>query len=189
MNKTTIYFIRHAESPFIFGAERERPLSDKGFDDSRKVAETLANIQFDQFFSSSYTRAIQTLEPLANHSEIIIYDELREKRLKGPYKLEKAEIDEAIKQSFIDIDFNLYGGESTIDAQKRSIPIIIEILNNDSLHIVAIGTHGNILTAILNYFDSSIGFDFWKNTSKPDIYKIEFNNQSLHTIERIGFES
>lgn len=188
MNKTTIYFIRHAESPFIFGAERERPLSNKGFDDSRKIADKLANIQFDQFISSSYTRAIQTLEPLVNQSEIIIYDELREKTLKGPYKLEKNIIEEAIKQSFLDVHYKLEGGESTREAQERSIPIIKEILKNDSLHSIAIGTHGNILTSILNYFDHSIGFNFWKYSSKPDIYKVEFKDESLHTIERIRFE-
>ncbi|WP_414052604.1 histidine phosphatase family protein [Macrococcus animalis] len=188
MNRTTIYFIRHAESPFIFGAERERPLSDKGFDDSRKVADKLANIQFDQFISSSYTRAIQTLEPLANQSEIIIRDDLREKTLKGPYKLEKTKIDAAIKQSFLDIDYKLEGGEITREAQERSVPFIKESLNDNSLHTVAIGTHGNILTSILKYFDQSIGFDFWKNSSKPDIYKVEFKDESLHTIERIRFE-
>lgn len=158
--ETTIYFIRHAESPFIFGAERERPLSEKGYKDSRKIAEKLKEVYFIQFISSSYTRAIQTIEPLANQSEIIIYDELSEKRLIGPYKLEKAKIDEAINNSFIDINFKLDGGESTKDAQEKSIPIIKEILYNDTIQTVAIGTHCNILTAILNYFNSSIGFNF-----------------------------
>lgn len=188
MNNTTIFFIRHAESPFIFGAERERSLSEKGYKDSIKVAARLAEVHFDKLFSSSYTRAIQTIEPLANQSEIIIYDELSEKRLKGPYKLEKAKIDEAIKNSFIDINFKLDGGESTKDAQERSIPIIKEILYNDALQTVAIGTHGNILTAILNYFDSSIGFNFWKNSTKPDIYKVEFNGEKLISIDRISLK-
>lgn len=148
----------------------------------------MADVHFDKLFSSSYTRAIQTIEPLANQSEIIIYDELSEKRLKGPYKLEKAKIDEAIKNSFIDINFMLDGGESTKDAQERSIPIIKEILYNDALQTVAIGTHGNILTAILNYFNSSIGFNFWKNSTKPDIYKVEFNGEKLISIDRISLK-
>lgn len=148
----------------------------------------MADVHFDKLFSSSYTRAIQTIEPLANQSEIIIYDELSEKRLKGPYKLEKAKIDEAIKNSFIDINFKLDGGESTKDAQERSIPIIKEILYNDTLQTVVIGTHGNILTAILNYFNSSIGFNFWKNSTKPDIYKVEFNGEKLISIDRISLK-
>lgn len=50
MNNTTIYFIRHAESPFIFGAERERPLSEKGYKDSIEVAAKLTEVHFDKLF-------------------------------------------------------------------------------------------------------------------------------------------
>lgn len=35
--KTIIYFVRHAESFFVEGMERERGLSDKGISDARKV--------------------------------------------------------------------------------------------------------------------------------------------------------
>lgn len=34
--KTTIYMVRHAESPFVFGEEKTRGLSEKGLTDSRK---------------------------------------------------------------------------------------------------------------------------------------------------------
>lgn len=189
MTKTTIYFIRHAESPFIFGEERERPLSEKGHNDSIKVANILSDVTFDQYISSSYIRAVQTLEPLAKDKEIITYENLREKTLKGPYKLDKEKIEDTIKNSFIDLDFKLDGGESTRQAQQRAVPIIKEMLNNPDIKIVAVGTHGNILTSILNYFDSTVGFDFWKASSKPDIYKVEFENEHIQTINRIGFEN
>lgn len=58
MTKTTIYFIRHAESPFIFGKERERPLSEKGQNDSIKVANILSDVAFYHYISSSYIRTV-----------------------------------------------------------------------------------------------------------------------------------
>lgn len=50
---------------------------------------------------------------------------------------------------------------------------------------IALGTHGNILTSIFNYYNQSIGFDFCKSSSKPDIYKCKFNKKEFMNIERI----
>ena len=35
---TTVYMVRHAESPFVFGEERIRPLSEKGLADAEAIA-------------------------------------------------------------------------------------------------------------------------------------------------------
>ncbi|WP_353958403.1 hypothetical protein [Bacillus sp. DX4.1] len=50
---------------------------------------------------------------------------------------------------------------------------------------IVIGTHGNIMTIIMNYFDDRYGYDFWKSTSKPDIYRLEFKNESLIKVKRL----
>ena len=50
---------------------------------------------------------------------------------------------------------------------------------------IAIGTHGNIMTIILNYFDKNYGYDFWLQTSKPDIYKLEFDGIELLRVNRL----
>ncbi|MBP1994143.1 helix-turn-helix domain-containing protein [Paenibacillus eucommiae] len=44
----TIYMVRHAESPFVFGQERARGLSAKGLLDARRVAER-ANLSTEWF--------------------------------------------------------------------------------------------------------------------------------------------
>ncbi|PTI68602.1 histidine phosphatase family protein [Mammaliicoccus vitulinus] len=185
--KKELYFIRHAESPFIFGSERERPLSDKGVEDSFKIQRKLDSIDFDLYVCSPYKRALQTIEPLSQEKNIIIYESLKEKQLKGNYKLASEEIEKAIKESFINKDMYLKGGESTYEVQKRAIPIIEELLENDYKNII-IGTHGNILTCILNYYDNSIGYDFWKNSSKPDIYIASFENKNIVSINRLNYE-
>lgn len=182
--KTTIYMVRHAESPFVFGEEKTRRLSEKGLMDSRKIAD----IKVDCIVSSPYIRAIQTVQHLAYKKglSIIEFEELRERPIKGlDYKMPWEELLRAIKESFIDIDFSLRGGESTRKAQQRAIPIIDKLLFECKGKNIVIGTHGNIMTIIINYYNKHYGFDFWNSTSMPDIYKMTFESNELKDIERL----
>lgn len=69
--------------------------------------------------------------------------------------------------------------------QNRSLPIIKSILNNYEGKTIIIGTHGNVMTIIMNYFNSEYGYDFWKSTTKPDIYKLTFSKIKLLEVQRI----
>jgi 2,3-bisphosphoglycerate-dependent phosphoglycerate mutase len=186
--KTFIYFVRHAVSPFVFGNEGERGLSKEGKQAAYKVAELLKDENINVITSSAYVRAIETVKPLADQliKPIIEFEELRERHIKGlNYKLTEQELLAGIKQSFEDIDYCLEGGETTREAQKRAIPIIEKLLTEYEGQKIAIGTHGNIMTIILKYYDNTYGYTFWQQTSKPDIYRLEFEDQNLLTVERI----
>ncbi|WP_309123010.1 histidine phosphatase family protein [Paenibacillus sp.] len=188
MSITQIYMIRHAESPFVFGEERSRGLSEEGFEAARKVADRLESEAIHGIVSSSYVRAKQTVQRLAerNNLPIIEYEELRERPIKGlDYQAPWEELLAAIEKSFKDPDFALEGGESTRQAQERAIPVIRTLLKEYEGKNVAIGTHGNIMTIIMNYYDPSYGFEFWNRTSKPDIYKMTFVDGRLHKIDRL----
>ena len=91
----------------------------------------------------------------------------------------------AIDKSFIDIDYSLEGGESTRKAQQRAIPIIDKLLCEYKGKNIVIGTHGNIMTIIMNYYKKEYGFEFWNSTSMPDIYKMTFEFDRLKDIERL----
>ena len=184
---TTIYMIRHAKSPFVVGQELTRELSTQGLIDAKKVADIMDNKKIDLIVSSPYKRAIQTIEEIATNKdiEIIVYEELRERQLKGAFKLTEDEIYQAIKTSFEDIDFHLTDGESIRDVQNRAIPVIKNLLNNYEGKTIIIGTHGNVMTIIMNYFDKAYGYEFWKNTSKPDIYKLVFSGENLLSVQRV----
>ncbi len=91
----------------------------------------------------------------------------------------------AIDKSFIDIDYSLEGGESTRKAQQRAIPIIDKLLCEYKGKNIVIGTHGNIMTIIMNYYNKEYGFEFWNSTSMPDIYKMTFEFDRLKDIERL----
>lgn len=112
--KTTIYMIRHSQSHFVFGQERRRKLSLEGEVDSKRVTDLMKHLEIDAIISSPYKRAIKTIEGIANDKniEIKVYEELKERQLKGDYKLPEKEIPHAIKKSYEDHDFYLSGGES-----------------------------------------------------------------------------
>ncbi|KAB8126013.1 histidine phosphatase family protein [Gracilibacillus oryzae] len=185
----SIYMVRHAKSPFKFGEERTRKLSEEGELGAKKVTEILSNKEIGLIVSSTYTRAVQTVQELAEHRglNVIEYEELKERPIKGlDYQLSEKEITEAIKLSFENKNYCLQGGESTLAAQKRAIPIILKLLKEHQGKNIVIGTHGNIMTIIMNYFNDSYGYEFWKSTSKPDIYRLDFDNKcSLLEVERI----
>lgn len=170
------------------GKERERPLYEEGFLAAKNLVKYLDNVKFDVVYSSPYIRAIQTVEGLSAPSQMVIEEDLRERTLKGPYKLSAEEIDLAIQRSFDDIDYCLDGGESVRQVQQRALPVIFEILKNPNYHTVAVGTHGNIMTSIFHYFNNSIGYSFWKSTKKPDIHKLVFNDNQLISVENINYE-
>lgn len=180
--------VRHAKSPFIFGEERRRGLSEEGEIAAKKVTQLLKDKDIDAIVSSPYTRAIQTVNELADLKglSIKVYEELKERPIKGlDFKITEQEIQESIKLSFEKQDFCLEGGESTLQAQKRAIPVIKQLLEEYEGKNIVIGTHGNIMTIIMNYFDESYEYSFWRSTSKPDIYQLEFNKENLLNVKRL----
>jgi 2,3-bisphosphoglycerate-dependent phosphoglycerate mutase len=58
---TNIYFVRHADSSYT-PEELNRPLSEKGIKDAKKVTELLSHENITKVISSPYKRAIQTVE-------------------------------------------------------------------------------------------------------------------------------
>ncbi|WP_282942304.1 histidine phosphatase family protein [Paenibacillus sp. RC67] len=186
--KTNIYMVRHAESPFEFGKERTRGLSEEGFAAAKRIAAIFSEIDVDYIASSAYTRAKQTVQHIAEHKQlpIVEYEELNERPIKGlDYKGSWDVLYEAIRESFHDADYALEGGESTRQVQERSIPVIKKLLAEHQGNNIVIGTHGNIMTIIMNYYDKKYGFEFWEQTSKPDIYKCTFDGDKLEQVERI----
>ncbi|OCT16924.1 phosphoglycerate mutase [Paenibacillus pectinilyticus] len=186
--KTTIYMVRHAESPFEFGQEKTRGLSEEGFAAAKQVAELFTSLDIHYMASSTYTRAVQTIQNIAEQKSlpIVEFEELIERSIKGlDYNSSWDELYEGIRRSFEDLDFALEGGESTRLAQQRAVPVIEKLLQEQQGNSMVIGTHGNIMTIIMNYYDRAYGFDFWEGTSKPDVYRMIFEGNQLEGIERV----
>jgi len=189
--ETTIFMIRHADSPYAPGQERTRGLSPEGRTAAERVADVLGDEGIDVIVSSSFARAVDTVRPLAERLElpIVPYEELAERLIKdAELRAEWQEVERAIERSFTDPDYALEGGETTRQVRTRAVPVVERLLRDHRGKRIAIGTHGNIMTIILQHFDPDIGYAFWKGTSKPDIYRLTFDEISLVRIERMWTE-
>ncbi|SFL94395.1 2,3-bisphosphoglycerate-dependent phosphoglycerate mutase [Paenibacillus sp. 1_12] len=187
---TTIYWVRHAKSPFSKENERLRGLSPDGIADAERVTEILAQEQLEAVVSSPYTRAIQTVQGAAAELglEMELEENLRERLLAGlDHVIEGEGFMAAIERVFTDQDYALPGGESNHAAQQRGMEALQRVLNRHQGKRFAIGTHGNIMTILMSNWDSeAYGLAFWKQISSPDIYKMTLDaEQKLVSVSRI----
>ncbi|EEL69605.1 Phosphoglycerate mutase [Bacillus mycoides] len=183
--------VRHGESPKLEGNERTRGLTEKGILDAHRVTEILETEGIDTFISSPYKRAMLTIEKSANYheKEIVVYENLKECRFLSEDKIiSDKEVYPLVKKMFSNPDFTLTGGESYVDCQRRVVKILKEILMDFQGHKIVVGTHGLVMTLMMNYFDNQYGLEFLMNTSKPDVYKLEFKDEQLINVERLWRE-
>ena len=186
--KTTVYFIRHAPSDTTQWHNQDRPLTATGFAGAQAVLETLKDVSFDRFISSSSPRAIDTIKPLADlrQKKVETYDELQELPLRGKeHHLEPHEVDREIKKVFESLDYKLPGGKSRREVENIGVRCFHELMKKYEGEVIGLGTHGIIMTLIFASMDSTFGFEFWNSTSKPDIYKVEIDDEKIVSFERI----
>lgn len=180
---TNIYLIRHAHSQYSID-ELNRTLSPRGYGDAKKVTEVLAKENIDFVYSSPYKRAIETVEGVANYfnNKIIIDARFKERVLSlGEVK----DFDSTILRVWQDFEYHLDGGESGYVAQKRGVQAIEDILLKHQGKNIAIGTHGNIMVLIMNYYNKKYGYSFWKALKMPDVYKLTFINNKLYNVKSL----
>ncbi|HDR4602672.1 histidine phosphatase family protein [Bacillus anthracis] len=185
---TYIYMVRHRESPKLDGGERTRGLTEKGSLDVHRVTDILKTEGIDTFISSPYKRAVLTIEKTANlyEREILIYENLKECMFSsGDQVISDKEVYPLVQKMFSNPGYALAEGESYADCQRRVVKVLKEILMDFQGQKIVIGTHGLVMTLMMNYFDKQYGFEFLMNTSKPYIYKMEFKEKQLMNVERL----
>lgn len=181
--ETRLYFIRHAHSVYT-SDERARPLSAKGRADAEKVAEALKEEGIGRVLSSPYKRAVETVEKFACliGEPVKMAEDFRERQLsKGPVD----DFAAAIAKVWQDEDYAFPGGESNHEAKERGVAATLAVLARYPGERIAIGTHGNLMVLVMNYFDQRYGVEFWKQLSMPDIYCLTFQGTELAGVKRI----
>ena len=134
--------------------------------------------------SSPYKRAIQTVQGIAESRDknIQIVDGFKER------KLSTEPIDDfhlAIHKVWEDEQFAWEGGESNLVAQQRGLEAMYHVLETYHNQNIVIGTHGNIMVLIMNYFDQQYDFSFWSSLDMPDIYCLRFDGRELKEVKRV----
>ncbi|PEA80908.1 histidine phosphatase family protein [Bacillus pseudomycoides] len=186
--KTFIYMVRHGESPKIEENERTRGLTEKGELDTYRITDILQGEGIDVFVSSPYHRSILTIQGLAKHlgQEVIVFEDLKERIFSAEDKrISDKELLPLLQKSFSDPNFALKGGESNAVCQKRAIKVFKELLKTYRGQKIVLGTHGAVMTLMMGYYDSQYDLNFLLHTSKPDIYRMEFNGEELEEVKRL----
>jgi 2,3-bisphosphoglycerate-dependent phosphoglycerate mutase len=162
-----LFLVRHCEST---GQEASAPLTAVGQAQAVLLADHLATLEVDLLVSSPYTRAQQSIAPLAQRlGRAVKIDARLVERMLSAAPL--AHWREAIRQTFVDLDLAWPGGESSRTAMARGRAAIDALLARPE-RVVVVVIHGNLLTLILHSFEPQFGFQTWEYLSNPDVYGI-----------------
>ena len=183
---TTIYFIRHAEPDYTNHSDAERPLTQKGLEDSKLVTTYLSDQDIDMVFSSPYKRAVDTIRHFAdlyNHP-IEIVDSFRERKIDSCWIEDYTKFSE---MQWVNFDYKLTDGESLREVQNRNIEALLDVLRKYKDRSIVIGSHGTALSTVIHYYDTTFGFaEFQKiRNVMPWIVKFTFDDVKFIGIEKI----
>ncbi|WP_010199726.1 histidine phosphatase family protein [Bacillus sp. m3-13] len=176
-----IYIVRHCEAE---GQPPESQLTGKGFKQAGELAKFFSNTPIERIISSSFLRAIQSIEPLSKETNISIEvdERLVERTLSTedlPDWLEK------LKATYDDLELKYEGGESSREAMDRIVSVVEEAFESDAENIIIV-THGNIMSLLIKNYQTSFGFKDWKNLSNPDLFLLKKDREiGAVTAERI----
>ncbi|MER2030678.1 MAG: histidine phosphatase family protein [Solibacillus sp.] len=174
-----LYIIRHCEAD---GQAPNASLTLAGRETSRRLAKFLSDLNIELVISSPFTRAVHTIQSFVQHNNVPfkLDDRLKERVLSSE---DIPDWYEKLQQTYIEKDLNFTGGESSNEATKR-INELVEELKQCNYKSVAIVTHGNIMSLLLNQSQPHFGFDEWKQLSNPDVFEIDFGNEQT-VVNRI----
>jgi len=180
--KKKIYIVRHCEAQ---GQPSESQLTEKGFNQAKYLSEFFSNIKIDRIISSPFLRAIQSVEPISNETNIKIEidERLSERTLSTkdlPEWLKK------LKATFDNLELKFEGGESSKEAMNRIVNVVDEVFKSETENTIIV-THGNLMSLLLKNYDNSFDFDCWKNLSNPDVFLLSYTNNEVN-MERLWQE-
>ena len=186
---TTVYFIRHAEperSADSIYNDKTYPLSEKGIIDRKLVTNFLQDKNIDLVLSSPFKRAVDTVVDFAERNclTIELIEDFRER------KISDAWIDDFMafaERQWTDFSYKQPEGESLAEVQERNIDAFNNVLTRHAGKNIVIGTHGQALSAIINYYDNSYGFDDFKAMAHimPWVVKMVFDGNTCFVLTKI----
>jgi 2,3-bisphosphoglycerate-dependent phosphoglycerate mutase len=185
-----VLLVRHAE-PVAIGtpdiADDDRPLTEAGRSAAQELAVELDGWEITAIYSSPYARAVETVSVLAQRRGIGVQliDDLRERRLSlEPHD----EWRESLQRSWTDADFALPGAESGREAQRRAVAILdlLRVRHPDGGRLV-IGSHGNLISLILQALEPDVGYDFHMAMPMPALYRITHDGLRWRVMGGHGF--
>jgi len=177
-----LYIVRHCEAQ---GQLPESQLTEKGFIQAKYLSGFFSNTKIDRIISSPFLRAIQSVEPISEETNIKIeIDKRLSERTLSTTDL--PDWREKLKATFNDLELKFQGGESSKEAMNRIVRVVDEVFKSESKNTIIV-THGNLMSLLLLNYDNSFDFDCWKNLSNPDVFVLCYTNNEVN-MERLWQE-
>ncbi len=175
---TNIYFVRHAQPDDGWKDDRTRPLTPMGLKDRLEVSGLLSGVDIALFISSPYKRSIDTIADCASFFNMEIKTDERFKERRQGISNHAEGI---LEKRWSNFDFCEEGGENLRSVQRRNIEAVKEILDKCKDKRIVVGTHGTALSTIMNYYDSSLGCNWFKKIwfCMPCVIRLDFDGQRL----------
>lgn len=185
-----VILVRHAGSAPVEtpgATDDERPLTEEGAVAAEELAIELDGYEVTAIYCSPYTRALETVTPLARRRNlrVQVLDDLRERRL-SPEPLEDWRA--TLEQAWTDADFSVPGGETGRDAQRRAVATLdlLRSRHPDGGRLV-LGSHGNLISLILQALEPGVSFDFHMAMPTPAIYRLTHDGLRWRVMGGHGF--
>ncbi len=174
---TRVYFVRHAEPNYDNHDDMLRELSPKGMEDRKLVTAFLSDKNIDIVLSSPFKRAVDTVADFAEKEGLPIetIEDFRERRVDSSWI---EDFNAFAKKQWSDFDYKLSDGECLGEVQYRNIAALNTVLDKYPGKNIVIGSHGTSLSTIINYYDSSFGYDDFEKIRfvMPWIVEFVFDN-------------
>jgi 2,3-bisphosphoglycerate-dependent phosphoglycerate mutase len=172
-----IYIVRHAKAD---GQPFHASLTQEGEEQARSLVSFLEKYPVESIYSSPFRRALQTIQPFADHKGIPIHED---DRLGERILSEKDFPDwkDKLRESFEDFSLVFPGGESNEEGMKRAASFIEDIVKSEENHIVVV-SHGNLTTLLLRCFDEKYGFNELFALTNPDVYLVKVDEGRVERV-------
>jgi phosphohistidine phosphatase len=160
MHTRSLYLLRHAkaESAILQSPDEDRPLSNRGIDDAKKLATKLIKkeIRFDLIITSPAIRAISTAHIISNRLEH--------------------------KQRFLEVDKKLYQADCTTlltiaSKLHKKIKSVMFVGHNPALEdFVTLLVGESVLMQTCALIELTFEFKHWKDLDKAPLVKMKLLN-------------
>jgi probable phosphoglycerate mutase len=203
-----IWFIRHAESEInIPGGPRpvpdggvSYPLTRKGVDQAKALAEATAAAPIVALYTSTYLRAVQTADAVAFRHDLTLSlaPEAVEVDLgiaPGSQEDSRAVYLELARKWTVERDFEARhgAGESFADVQRRFLPFVREVMNRHAQDsgVVMIVAHAATIGFMVPVLASNVPADYALLHPLPNtgIVRTELRDSRLFCIDWLGIPS
>jgi 2,3-bisphosphoglycerate-dependent phosphoglycerate mutase len=187
-----LLLVRHAAAvaPGTAGwasRDDERPLTDQGSRAAQELADELEAFVITAAYSSPYTRALQTIEPITRRRQldIQVLPDLRERQLTDG---QRDDWYDHLARSWSDPDYALPGTESGRAAQRRAMGVLdlLRVRHADGGRLL-VSSHGNLISLILQSLEPGVDLAFHLGMPNPAIYHLEHDGRGWRVMGGHGF--